>query len=194
MLGGRARGLWLALVACASSGRAPERAQERAPERAPERVPEVASTPAEPRREVADLKSLPEREEELAAERADRDHEREQERARRWLGCHPHRAAGLRFAVGSAELDARALAKLEALVRRWQGEPGAILVVLGARRGDEGEAFVGIDRRRAAAVRDALLARGVAAQKIVAAAEFRAPAAGREEVEVVWVCEVCCLL
>jgi outer membrane protein OmpA-like peptidoglycan-associated protein len=204
MLGGRAGAVWLAItVGCASSGRAPPSAT--APEdvppsgRAPEEVtPQQADDEAERvkrrREEIARLKSSLERDAELAAEREVCDSEREQEEARRWLGCHPHRAARMRFAAGSVALDRAGRAAVDALVRRWQKEPGAYVIVLGAQRSDEGEEFTGIDRRRAHAVRDALLARGVAARQIVAAAEFRAPVVGREEVEVVWVCEVCCVL
>lgn len=178
--------MWLAgaVVACAGSGR--------------QTLPaDGASTPsgaARARVDPAKLKSLLEREAELAAEAEDCAREQEQEQARRRLGCHPHRAAGLRFAAGSVELDQVAEGAVEALVERSRQEPGASMIVLGGRRADEGQELAGIDRRRAWAVREALVARGVPEQQIVTAAEFRAPAADREEVEVLWVCEVCCLL
>jgi outer membrane protein OmpA-like peptidoglycan-associated protein len=195
-MSGRAWAVGLAIVAagCASSRRAPEQAPPVATPVATPPAEAGEAEPVEPRGEVVRLKSLLEREAELAAEQAECDREREQEQARRWFGCHPERGARLRFAVGSAELDAAGRAAVDRLVRRLQGEPGASMIVLGGQRDDEGEELAGIDRRRAMAVRDALLARGVPERQIIAAAEFRSPVRRSWEVDVLWVCEVCCIL
>lgn len=111
--------------------------------------------------------------------------------------CHPDSVDRLAFADGDARLPATAKPLLERIASQWRREalespfdppPSPQLLVTGERAADESPQLAGL---RAAALRDALLERGVPCSAIAAAAS---PDPGRREAELLLLGRAACIL
>lgn len=114
-----------------------------------------------------------------------------------YLACHPNSLGNMPFAAGDSRLPATASPRLDRLAREWRSsalqvpnQPGIWpqILVRGQRSAAEPPQLAD---RRAAAIRDALIERGVPCSAVYAAGR---PGPGRPGVELTWIDSLGCLL